>query len=729
MTNPRNLLILVFLLIPFGGWLKAQRGCATEVIEQQRRHPEASDAFERWMAGKLRATALRGTTPSAFRTSGEPDLIPVVVHVIHNGEPVGSSSNISDAQIFSQIEVLNEDFQRLNRDTVLTQPDFRPIAARLNINFVLARRDPSGQPTDGIVRVNGNRSNWNIGSLSEMQVMKALSYWPAEDYLNIWVTTANSGFLGIAQYPDIDLPGLEDEETGNRLTDGIVVDYRNFGSVEKLPDLNLRARYAYGRTATHELGHFFGLRHVWGDAEGESNCDIDDFVEDTPLSSTNYDGECPSTGFSCGSTDMVENYLYYTDDACMNAFSRGQVERMEVVLANAPRRFSLLNAPGAFLPDGEYYDLVLGDILSPGIATCQRPLSTTLRLENRGTLPIERVYVQLSLNGISLPEQPVEGINLLPGASAEIGLGPFDVDEGLTELQADVRLDSGRIDVTSSNNRKTRLISVDVRSDIIPVRERFEAAGFSMGIWTPVNPDGKTTWQIIEAPSADPRNRAAFIDLFNYFTPLAEDWLYSPVLDFSDAPGASLVFKVSHRQYPGRTDRLRLYGSDDCGQRYTLIREFSSQELASGTSSQEWMPAGEGDWKTFTVGLSDYAGLPQVRLAFASVNGAGNNILLDDIEFYANDPDQVLPVDDNDLVVFPNPSDDGRFRLSVYLEQRQTVQVLVYETTGKLIVSRQFDNILNQTADLDLSGRPSGVYLVRLVGSDFVRSEKIAISR
>src|SRR5690606_29195746 len=136
-----------------------------------------------------------------------------------------------------------------------TPTEFLGVAGSLDIKFELAKRTPEGLPTNGIVRVEGTKSTW---TLSDNFMLKSLSYWPAEDYLNIWVTDLAGLLIGYAQFPVSTLPGL-DESPDNRLTDGVVVDYKNFGSSDH-GSFNLDPNYNKGRTATHEVGHFFGLK-------------------------------------------------------------------------------------------------------------------------------------------------------------------------------------------------------------------------------------------------------------------------------------------------------------------------------------------------------------------------------------------------------------------------------------------------------------------------------------
>lgn len=260
--------------------------------------------------------------------------IPVVVHVVHNGEPVGTGPNISQAQVESQIEVLNEDFRRIAGTN-----GFHVNGVDTQIEFFLAPADPTGAPLNepGIHRYDGGRAIWPTGFASSVDTqLKPATFWDPDRYFNIW--TVNFGgfigrnLLGYAQFPsESGLPGLNANE-GPAETDGVVVGYKYFGR-GNFPELN--ATYNLGRTCTHEVGHWLGLRHIWGDGD----CTLDDFCSDTPISDgPNY--SC-SPHESCGTADMIENYMDYTEDYCMSLFTQDQKERMMQVLENSPRRNTL----------------------------------------------------------------------------------------------------------------------------------------------------------------------------------------------------------------------------------------------------------------------------------------------------------------------------------------------------------------------------------------------------
>ncbi len=252
--------------------------------------------------------------------------IPVVVHVIYNTQ----QQNISEAQILSQIVVLNQDYARLNADTSQTPGPFKSLGANTQIQFCLAKRDPNGNATTGITRTQTSITQFPPEDPRIFSTAQGgEDIWDRNRYLNIYVCNLGGGLLGYAQFPG-----------GPDSTDGAVILYTAFGTTG-----TVSPPYDKGRTTTHEVGHWFNLIHIWGD---EPNCAQDDEVADTPLQGTSSSG-CPTFPFTdaCSPANpgiMFMNYMDYSNDECMNLFTMGQSVRMNAAL-NGPRA-SLLSSAG-----------------------------------------------------------------------------------------------------------------------------------------------------------------------------------------------------------------------------------------------------------------------------------------------------------------------------------------------------------------------------------------------
>lgn len=260
--------------------------------------------------------------------------IPVVVHVVWNTQ----TQNISDDQIYTQIDVLNWDFRRLNADTINTPAPWKPIGADCQIEFQLAKRDPDGNPTNGITRTQTNITSFGLSSALKFTASGGRDAWDRDRYMNIWVANLGSGLLGYATFPG-----------GNPSLDGVAIGFNYFGTIGPLtPPFNK------GRTATHEVGHWLWLYHIWGDDNG--SCSGSDFVDDTPNQALEFYG-CPSFPQldACSPSYpgvMFMNYMDYTDDACMNIFTQGQLLRMNAALGGPrlPITTSNGNTPVSGMP-------------------------------------------------------------------------------------------------------------------------------------------------------------------------------------------------------------------------------------------------------------------------------------------------------------------------------------------------------------------------------------------
>jgi len=255
--------------------------------------------------------------------------IPVVVHIVYNTN--APQENISSTQIDAQIQVLNEDFRRLNADAVKTPLGFRYVAADTEFEFKLATVDPNGNATTGITRtatsVNGFSQNNDVKFTSS----GGHDTWDAQRYLNIWVCNLIdpvyplTNILGYSTFP-------QDLATNPNL-DGVVIKYTCFGVGG-----HTLSPYNKGRSTTHEVGHWLDLRHLWGDPPFVYNisCAYDDGVADTPpqyeptYGCSVYPKKDPCTQMIYTGI-MFMNYMDYTDDACKNLFTQGQKNRMRAL--------------------------------------------------------------------------------------------------------------------------------------------------------------------------------------------------------------------------------------------------------------------------------------------------------------------------------------------------------------------------------------------------------------
>ena len=332
----------------------------TEYMEELRRQNpgmQTDAGFERDMAALLRQRAANPTTNARVG----PYIIPVIVHVLHTGQPVGTRPNIPAAQVQSQIRVINEDFNRTNANAT-NYWGTRGAGIPGGIQFKLATVDPNGIPLlePGVDRQVIAAQPGYDRAYTET-VIKPATSWDPTRYLNLWTisnpTTSSPGtLLGYAQFPTFpspgpSLPGLGFAGAGN--TDGIVINVLYFGTnytstgAGAGTGFNIGASVK-GRTLTHELGHFFGLRHIWGDG----TC-ADDFCADTPThEGPNQNLPCythPKAN-TCGTgtpDEMFENYMDYTGDDCMSIFTQDQVGRMDIAISSGTRRSTLLTSTAA----------------------------------------------------------------------------------------------------------------------------------------------------------------------------------------------------------------------------------------------------------------------------------------------------------------------------------------------------------------------------------------------
>ncbi len=243
--------------------------------------------------------------------------IPVVVHVVYRTD----DENISDAQVKSQIKALNRDYRAKNADRSAVPAGWKSLVTDAKVEFALAKEDPGGKATTGITRTATTVATFGLDNGVKSKKTGGVDPWPTDRYLNFWVCNLTNQLLGYAQFPG-----------GPAATDGVVMVSTAFGTQGTAQE-----PFDKGRTATHEVGHFLGLRHIWGD---RNDCTGNDFVADTPPAEGANMGKPRFPHISCNNGpdgDMFMNYMDYVDDEAMVMFTVGQVARMNAALAG-PRK-------------------------------------------------------------------------------------------------------------------------------------------------------------------------------------------------------------------------------------------------------------------------------------------------------------------------------------------------------------------------------------------------------
>ncbi len=311
-------MFLVFLVqIVYG-----QKDCRHSDYESQiiDAYPELAARFQSQQA----LSAVKAKSSSTDQAAAVPELItiPVVVHILYNK----AEQNLSTEQVMSQVEALNRDFRGKNEDRKKAPSWFSAVAADCGIEFQLARFDPTGLPTTGIIRKPTSIQYFGLDDRVKSSSRGGDNAWDPNQYLNIWVCNLAGGVLGYSSTPG-----------GPAEKDGVVISSYAFGTKG-----NGNHSFDMGRTTTHEIGHWLNLRHLWGD----TYCG-DDNVDDTPKQRNSNKG-CPSgKKFSCGSEDngdMYMNFMDLTDDRCMFMFSNGQKQRMRALFEKGEARHALLSS-------------------------------------------------------------------------------------------------------------------------------------------------------------------------------------------------------------------------------------------------------------------------------------------------------------------------------------------------------------------------------------------------
>jgi len=644
--------------------------------------------------------------------------IPVVVHIIHDN----GIGNISAEQVQSALDVMNEDYNRLNSDTVNTRntadAPFVPEAGTMDIEFKLAKIDPNGECTNGIVRVNAAHLTYNAGEDCKYSSNGGSDQWPRDEYFNIWIVnsieTSGQGItLGYAYLP-----------YGGAGGDGygILMRHDSFGRIGT-------AASSDGRTLTHEMGHALGLNHIfnvsWGGGS-QTGCHTNDcsangdYCCDTPpQEEANW--SCNSTWNSCTDVptgdaygydvmDQIENYMSY--NACQNMFSRNQVDLMQANMVNISFLAGLVDpnnliATGVNDPDqlcsadfeALNTSICSGTVVNFNDYSFHAPTSWVWTIS--GTEGVDYNYV----NGTSASSQE-PSVEFLTSGTYDIAL---EVSDG----------------VSTETEIKSAYISVIPQPTAIDLIESFESyTSFdATDQWSTYSASG-AEFEIVEGVSRTGW-RSAMLENFGESAGNSDELISAPV-DLSvidpSTESVTLSFRYSHKKrYDSNNECLKVFITNDCGETWVQRKTLCGFQLSSEAQNSAWTPSSLSDWTTVHMtNITSAYMVENFRYKFEFESDNGNNLYLEDINIYKGAPsDELVGIDENGNVieamsVYPNPTSDlANVRFAV--ANAGAARVTVTDLAGKeLQVHELFAAQGNNLVQLDTVGFASGVYLVEV---------------
>lgn len=611
----------------FGTEAIAQRTCGTDAYEAQM---IANNPKYRVIRNQIWAQTQQWIQDNLNSQTNKKAVItiPVVVHVIYNT----GSQNITDAQVLSQIDVLNEDYRRTNADASNTPSAFTGVAADCEIEFCMAQQDPSGNASTGITRTSTSNTSFPFGDAMKLFSQGGIDAWPRDDYLNIWVCNLSGGLLGFATPPG-----------GPAWSDGVVIKYNYFGRVG-----TVSAPFDEGRTTTHEIGHWLNLDHTFnGGCAGttSSNCaSAGDKICDTPpTSAPNY--FCPSNSQNtCTETptdmnDMHMNFMDYTNDACMNLFTTGQKNVMLATLNGI--RVSIRSSIGCVNPAGFALDAGISIIISPTGSACNTSVTPVVRIKNFGTSTLTSATINYDVDGG--PNNTVAWTgSLATNATEDVTLPTISVSSGSHTFNSSTTSPNSGTDMNTGNDATSQAFTITAGSGApLPFTEGFEGGTFPPTGWVLNNPNNNVTWSRVTTASGFGNSSACMqMDFYSIAENIQgqSDYLYTIDLDFSNASSPTIMnFNLAYTRYDSAYyDSIYILVSTDCGGSWQVIYadgNASMQTAADDTLS--WTP-GNNDWTAKSINLDAYNGFSAFQIQFHAKSYWGNNLYIDDINISTN---------------------------------------------------------------------------------------------
>jgi hypothetical protein len=657
--------------------------------------------------------------PQALRITALDDTVTVVIHVIGSAS---MQSLVTNAVIQSQIDVLNEDYQGKNADSVRIPAAFKPRYGKSKLAFALARTNPFGEPTVGINRFTSNKT-YTLATLDEAKfsVTGGIDAWDPTKYLNIWVVEfANASVLGSSVFPG---------DPRDLKYHGFVCDYRAFGRGAP----HLLKQYTRGRTTTHEIGHFFNLQHIWGDDGGA--CSGTDFPndaanDDTPNQANNTNGNPDPFGTAPVVTDncspvapgvMYQNFMDYTDDSALVLFTKGQQVRMENTLNfavdRAPLLLSTAYKPAVVLNN----DAAIRQITNPTTTSCNS-FKPSIILRNSGSSALTSVKINIVLNNATPIIFNWTG-NLASYTETNVTLNTITAPGGNNTLTIYVSSPNGVTDQRTANDTAKRSFEV-ISVTPLPVvfEESFSQSQFPPQGWGINNPDGDMTWERIANIGKNAPGAAWFND-FNNATYHRFDDLFTPNFSYSNVDSITLSFNLASALYSDDPfidlDTLTILVTKDCGNTFTTVYKKwgdSLQTLSPAAPVQaEFFPT-TNQWRRDTVNLKKtlIATNGQFQVYFRFSGNFENNIFIDDVVISSKQ--RADNGDAKRYLLYPTVAQQ-QFTIN-HFEPEKISSISIFNSIGQRVWFQQYKANASDIINVNLQGFAAGVYFVRFTYTD-----------
>ncbi len=648
--------------------------------------------------------------------------IPVVVHVIWNT----AAENISDNQVFSQIQVLNLDYSLTNTDAGSIPAPWTSIAGNFGIQFCLAQQTPTGAATTGIERRNiSSNVSFSTNDAAKHFSSNGLDAWDPTRYLNLWVCNLGSGLLGYAEFPT----------TSVSQTYGVVILYNSFGSnyTSYGTFADISGAYDHGRTLTHELGHCFNLFHIWGDDNGA--CSGSDQCADTP-NQANMNYGCPTYPHTdaCTASNpgvMFMNYMDYTDDACMYMFTNNQKTRALAVLNSTPYN-ALQTSNGCQSPSSNTLDAGISAINSPTGTICASSFIPSVTLKNFGTTTMTTCTIKYRVDALTLQTYSWSG-SLATNATATVTLPSMTATAGTHTFTCYSLSPNGNADQNAANDQTTSTFTISSTGVSIPFFEGFEGATFVPTGWTLNNPDAGVTWDRTTT-CFKTGVACARMDNFNYSAGNGQrDEMITKAVNISTVSSPVLTFQVAYTYWTVPylySDTLQVLVSTNCGATWTSVYQKYGATLATApplsSTTVAFIPTA-AQWRLETVSLIPYQTATNLMVKFRSGSSYEDDLYLDDINIM-----NATDIAESNLAslikLFPNPS-TGIFNLSIALGVEKNLTVKITNTLGQTVQQFAEGNTIGGTYNFDLSAQPNGVYFVQVIAGEEKAVQRIIINR